>query len=217
MKNILAENMLRFGVKNLQESDIKRIEESLLTEAEIDLKSMPEVKAAAAYFKKAWTSRISKPNYVLGQYYLKSTQAANFERDYRYMGIVVGFKSANFRGVILPVPDLTMGGSWTFEGEVASFENGIPFTFSRLTWDTAPLQIDPKISEQGAAAGINEMFNQIPLRDLQTMYNVSKSKPNFDKQIATFKNAAVANSTAIPFAKRLAPLLSGSAKAFYGV
>jgi hypothetical protein len=217
MKNILAENMLRFGVKNLQESDIKRIEESLLTEAEIDLKSMPEVKAAAAYFKKAWTSRIPKPNYVLGQYYLKSTQAANFDRDYRYMGIVVGFKSANFRGVILPVPDLTMGGSWTFEGEVASFENGKPFTFSRLTWDTAPIEIDPKISEKGAADSINEMFNQIPLRDLQTMYNVSKWKPNFDKQIATFKNAVVANSTTIPFAKRIAPLLSAPAKAFYGV
>jgi hypothetical protein len=36
MKNILAENMLRFGVKNLKESDIKKIEESLLTEAFTD-------------------------------------------------------------------------------------------------------------------------------------------------------------------------------------
>ena len=33
MKNTLAENMLRFGVKNLQESDIKKIEESTLDEA----------------------------------------------------------------------------------------------------------------------------------------------------------------------------------------
>ena len=33
MKNTLAENMLRFGVKNLSESDVKKIEESLLTEA----------------------------------------------------------------------------------------------------------------------------------------------------------------------------------------
>lgn len=32
MKNILAENMMRFGVKNLSESDVKRIEESLLSE-----------------------------------------------------------------------------------------------------------------------------------------------------------------------------------------
>lgn len=36
MKNILAENMLRFGVKNLKESDIRKIEESLLTEAFTD-------------------------------------------------------------------------------------------------------------------------------------------------------------------------------------
>lgn len=32
MKNTLAENMLRFGVKNLKESDVKRIEESALYE-----------------------------------------------------------------------------------------------------------------------------------------------------------------------------------------
>jgi hypothetical protein len=32
MKNKLAENMLRFGVKNLKESDIKKIEESVLNE-----------------------------------------------------------------------------------------------------------------------------------------------------------------------------------------
>lgn len=32
MNNTLAENMLRFGVKNLKESDLKKISESLLTE-----------------------------------------------------------------------------------------------------------------------------------------------------------------------------------------
>ncbi len=32
MKNTLAENMLRFGVKNLKESDVKRIEEAKLDE-----------------------------------------------------------------------------------------------------------------------------------------------------------------------------------------
>ncbi len=32
MKNTLAENMLRFGVKNLSKSDVKKINESLLTE-----------------------------------------------------------------------------------------------------------------------------------------------------------------------------------------
>ena len=36
MKNTLAENMLRFGVKNLKESDVKRIEEAKLDEIMID-------------------------------------------------------------------------------------------------------------------------------------------------------------------------------------
>jgi hypothetical protein len=46
MKNKLAENMLRFGVKNLKAEDVKKIEESVLTEqgqvGEIDLKSNPK-------------------------------------------------------------------------------------------------------------------------------------------------------------------------------
>jgi hypothetical protein len=37
MKNVLAENMLRFGVKNLSESDITKIEKSVLTEAFTDV------------------------------------------------------------------------------------------------------------------------------------------------------------------------------------
>ena len=32
MKNILAENMLRFGVKNLHKSDIKNIEKAMVNE-----------------------------------------------------------------------------------------------------------------------------------------------------------------------------------------
>lgn len=36
MKNTLAENMLRFGVKNLSESDITKIEESIINEAFTD-------------------------------------------------------------------------------------------------------------------------------------------------------------------------------------
>lgn len=36
MKNTLAENMLRFGVKNLHESDVKKLQESILIEAFTD-------------------------------------------------------------------------------------------------------------------------------------------------------------------------------------
>ena len=41
MKNTLAENMLRFGVKNLSESDIKKIEESVLNEVFKDANLYP--------------------------------------------------------------------------------------------------------------------------------------------------------------------------------
>ena len=42
MKNTLAENMLRFGVKNLSESDVKKIEESTLNEV-TDLTKDPKL------------------------------------------------------------------------------------------------------------------------------------------------------------------------------
>jgi len=48
MKNTLAENMLRFGVKNLKADDVKKIEEAVLTEAVInkDLYADPKWKKA---------------------------------------------------------------------------------------------------------------------------------------------------------------------------
>jgi hypothetical protein len=53
MKNILAENMLRFGVKNLSESDITKIEKSVLTEAftDSDGYTYPNIKDAQSLEK----------------------------------------------------------------------------------------------------------------------------------------------------------------------
>ena len=215
LQNLLAENMLRFGVKNLSESDVKRIEESLLTEGEIDLKTMPQVAAATKFFKDAWIKNVPKPNYVLGEYYLQTSQARQ-PQDYRYMGKVVGFKFANYNGVIIPIPDLSMGGVWTFEGEVAAFENGKAFTFSRLTWNTDRIEIYPRIKPAAAADSLNAAFNEIPLRDLQTMYNAAKLKSKFDTNIAYFKSAATTTPVGM-MASQIKPLLKGNAKAFYGV
>jgi hypothetical protein len=211
MKNTLAENMLRFGVKNLSESDIKKIEESLLTEGEIDLKTMPQVAAATKFFKDAWIKNVPKPNYVLGEYYLKSYDARK-PGDYRYAGKVIGFKFANYNGVIIPVPDTTIGGYWAFEGDVTT---GDKFQFSTLNWDTRRLEIDPRIKPAAAAASINDFFSEIPLRDLQTMYNAAKLKSKFDTNIAYFKSAASPTQDAM--AIQIKPLLKGNAKAFFGV
>jgi hypothetical protein len=49
MKNILAENLLRFGVKNLNEKDKEKLSEGLLLEA--DLAPSPDFAAAAKAFK----------------------------------------------------------------------------------------------------------------------------------------------------------------------
>jgi hypothetical protein len=49
MKNILAENLLRFGVKNLKDHDVQKIQESLLTEQ--DMANNPDFAAASKAFK----------------------------------------------------------------------------------------------------------------------------------------------------------------------
>ncbi len=195
--------MMRFGTKNLSESNIRNINKSLLTEGEVDLMKLPQVAAATKFFKAAWDKRVQKPSYILGQYYLKSDRETNFETAYRYMGSVVGFKLARFGTLVLPVPDLYMGGRWQFEGTGA---NG-PIGFSQLMWDTSAITIEPNIKPADAAAWINEVFNQMPLKDIQALYNASPGKPKYDTYIAQLKTATTP----------IKPLLTGNAKAFFGV
>ena len=70
MKNILAENMLRFGVKNLNESDVEKLHQTSLTEDDVASKN-----------------QIAAPNYwidkmeVLGGGSTKQYNFTNFEKD----------------------------------------------------------------------------------------------------------------------------------------
>jgi hypothetical protein len=64
MKNTLAENMLRFGVKNLSESDVKRIQESLTEAPAQGYQPFAELGTPTLTFKSEaiWQSLISKPD-----------------------------------------------------------------------------------------------------------------------------------------------------------
>ena len=67
MKNKLAENMLRFGVKNLSESNIKNINEALLTEATIiNLKGDPRLPKVAKSLGTQWNNEVKLPAAAMG-------------------------------------------------------------------------------------------------------------------------------------------------------
>ena len=96
MKNLLSENMLRFGTKNLSESSTRKlvfesimqtikehglhnaVRRSLLTEAPIDLlkTKAKDVPAANAYFNASFSKGLLSPNYLMSanEYCLKTTK-----------------------------------------------------------------------------------------------------------------------------------------------
>jgi hypothetical protein len=69
MKNKLAENMLRFGVKNLQESDIKKIEEAVLTEQTEPIQPYAKLNPNSWKFKDdaAYTAVVSPATYPVAK------------------------------------------------------------------------------------------------------------------------------------------------------
>ena len=73
MKNTLAENMLRFGVKNLKESDIKHIKQAILQEQNPD----PTNPAAVSTLESAWADpRLKSDAVTVTAGELKAAQAA---------------------------------------------------------------------------------------------------------------------------------------------
>jgi len=198
MKNILAENLLRFGVKNLSEAQMQR-----LTEAEIDLLNTPGIDKANKYFQTAYKNQVPDPSYILGQYYLKSDRPVNYESDMSISGPVYGFYLYTVGSVSLPLISYGStgeGGRWTF----FSRDNKI----TKIYWDTYRQSFqDPKMAAKDIAYNINARFNEVPLKALQTIYNAHPKKANFDQAMATFKASTAPWKT----------MLTGNAKTFFGV
>jgi hypothetical protein len=198
LQNLLAENMRRFNTKNLKES-------TLLTEATIDLKTMPQVAAATKFFTDAWKKQVPAPNYILGQYFLKTDPTKNFDTAVRYIGVVLGFKLVRIGQFALPIlPSGTsgQGGSFRFEGGATG-----AVVFDELVWYTDAIKVDPNAAPKEMADMINYNFNQLQLKDIQTIYAASKGKPQYDTYIAQFKAST----------SPVKALLTGNAKAFFGV
>jgi hypothetical protein len=208
MKNTLAENMMRFGTKNLSELNRNVVKQLLMEAAPIDLLTLPGVPAATKYMATSWNKNVSLPAYLLAPYYLKSTSPKT-DNTYRYTGMVIGFGLVTYSltaGGTLVVPTLSdapsgFGGNWEFEGKTGKF--------TTLNWNPS-IQAPgaTKMSPAEIAAAINQNYNQISIESIQAMHTANTAKKaKYDTYITAFKTS---NSP-------VKALLTGNAKTFFGV
>ena len=195
MKNILAENMLRFGVKNLSELSKHRLMEAIV-ELIADANAANALKSLKAQIVKG----IKLPSVRMGQYYLKVQSNELTDNGQIARGKVVGLHGKVIGGVgTLPVPS-----NFTLN-EGGTLEFGINGPWSILNFDTTQLALPSGLPQ--IAAAINTACNQCPVAELTAMLASHPKKAVFETGIAAFK----ASNSAIK------PLLTGNAKAFYGV
>ena len=216
MKNTLSENMMRFGTKNLSESAqkeliVKSIMETInqhglhgavkqrLIESVIDLMKTPAAANALKAIQSQYAKGTEAPTAVMGPYYLKTRKDLSNVTILRgQVGGINGFVAGD---ILLPIPStLSLGEGGDFE--LGPGQGGI---WTKLNYDTAMLPM-PK-TEAGIADSVNKAFNEYPLASLQAMLAVHPKKAAFQTAMATFK---ASTST-------LKPLLTGNAKAFFGV
>ena len=229
MKNLLSENMLRFGTKNLSESSTRKlvfesimqtikehglqsaVRRSLLTEqTQVDLLTTQakEVAAANKSFSAQLAKKIYTPSYLFAnkQYYLVTGKPYN-DTDLSFNGNVVGFQnhiisqkgSGGFNLPLICNFASGYGGSWNHDG----------IKFRSMSWDSTNQGIAGNASL--VSAQINTQMQAIPMATIQAMYAANPNKAGHDKSIAAFK----ANTGT--FAMAIKAALTGNAKAFLGV
>lgn len=102
MKNTLAENMLRFGVKNLSDSNIKKIEEALLLE---EAKPWQPFKSVNP---KSWTIKAESQE-------IAQKLASNMTLSVGNLNTAEAIKGTYGMWCIEPVPNAGIGGSQQYQ------------------------------------------------------------------------------------------------------
>ena len=235
MKNLLSENMLRFGTKNLSESSTRKlvfesimqtikehglqhaVRRSLLTEAPIDLLTTKatDVKAATMFFNASFKKQIYNPTYLMSanEYCLITT------RDYNPVyqagtdnaeGIVLSFiirKYKTDKGFgELYLPVLNSNADGLGQWSYSSMNGG---KFTLLTFDQPNIAANPvqgKYSE--LAAHINYSFSQLDLATIEKMYTAKSTSIKGPGFIANAKKNTM-------WTEKIKPFLTGNAKAFF--
>jgi hypothetical protein len=195
MKNILAENMLRFGTKNVSEADVKK----KLTEA--TLKELdPGLANANKFFAAEWAKNTSGPQFATANLIYLAQPSKDMDRDAKYVLEI-------YKAVAAPY------GSFSFI---------VPALFGLANW-FPPAGRDPRGLSDDGDLKISEDFNMNP-RDLKSAANSINSlwnqfTPEVLKTHLTGRKAQLARSIAsIKSSTNFAligPMLTGNAKSVY--
>ena len=202
MKNTLAENMLRFGIKNLNESEVEKLQR-LAEQADIDILSkLPKAQVANLSVNFKQSHDMNKPTVtgILGSYYLVSESTKDFSRSPGYNGSFYGFEpveyGSNKIGLIsLPIPSVL--GYFVWSSAPAKFSS------FKIAATIGQSMKDENDTEVTVANTISAKFNAIPLKVLRTIYAADRNKANYDAIIAKFTN------------EKIRVALTGNAKDFF--
>lgn len=208
MKNTLAENMLRFGVKNLHELDVKKIQESLLTEA-TDL--MPKLgKEFTANMIATLKKHPGKVRFYFGNglYYVEGRQDLSNEwtDDPNDIDLQVPFNggfttlttvNAPGIGIVPIVPDpITPDGGAQF-GEFQW--DGRAAKLMSLTYTPIESKLFAKTAQE-SLAGLKNLAGDISSVVYSQLYAASPNKTAVDQAIAALKTKPVEIRKALPYA-----------------
>ena len=199
LKNILAENMLRFGPKNLSESEKRRLRNlNLLSEATLKDLDSAGMASAQKFFAAEYAKSTNGPQFATANLiYIADTSDKPDER-LKYNINIFKLTSINYGVTQFIIP---------------AFYGMLDYTTNYGLTDNGDLELgislDPTLTSEktvaDAAYSINLYYEQILPATLTTNFNGYKSK--LTTTIATIK--ASKNFAA------LGPLLKGTAKTAY--
>ena len=195
LKNILAENMLRFGPKNLSESDKRRLQ-NLLIEATLKDLDSAGMASAQKFFAAEYEKGTNGPQFATANLIYIADTSDKPEQRMKYNINIFKLISINFGVAQFIIP---------------AFYGMLDYTINYGLTDGGDLQlgIDPSMASEktvaDAAYSINFYYEQILPATLTTNFNGQKAK------LAT----AIATTKAAQNFATLGTLLKGSAKTAY--
>lgn len=195
MKNKLAENMLRFGVKNLHKADVKKIQEVATLNEQQDIDLLPKY---GKIFQQELLKGIKaqKPQIVFfaGPYYVWTSEPNPITYD--TLDGVTSPVTSNIIGKFIdlqvetipaigPVPMLP---GWSSGyGGMFEYKTGLQGgQMTQIMYSEESPVLNIKTTED-ALGHIQTNFGKFSPQVIQQLYNISQNKAQIDQAIATLK------------------------------
>jgi hypothetical protein len=194
LQKILAENMLRFGSKNLSESDRKKLQ-TLLIESTID-KADPAYKNVLKFFNAEFDKRTNAPKTTTATFMYVATSQTDMSAANGYDIIVSQANIFDFGVIKFPVP-VSFGSlvfRWNSNG--STFEGDLVQQYKLSNFESTP---------DAGAQQINSFWSDVPA-------DIAKTHMELRKTTLSTSYAEIKASTNFTY---IGTKLTGTAKAIY--